>query len=117
MAAMEQPAPTPALLQLGGHRALDFLNTWREPGAEEETLADGRAFGAWLVAVGHLEESELAKLRRRFGEAAMDTAASEARRFREWAREWLTRWRRAPRGRYNDELAELNRVLAREDRN
>ncbi len=107
----------PALLQLGGHRALDFLNTWREPGEAEETLADGRAFGAWLVAVGHLEETELARLRRRFGEAAMDAAAAEARRFREWAREWLTRWRRAPRGRYTSELEELNRVLAREDRN
>jgi predicted RNA-binding Zn ribbon-like protein len=112
---MDEPAPT--LLQLGGHRALDFLNTWREPGEAVETLVDGRAFGAWLVDVGHLEEAELARLKRRFGEAAMDAAAAEARRFRESAREWLTRWRRAPRARYARELEELNRVLAREDRN
>lgn len=114
MAAMDE---TQSVLQLGGHRAIDFLNTWREPGEAVETLNDGRAFGAWLVAVGHLEEAELAKLKRRFGEAAMDAAAAEARRFREWAREWLTRWRRVPGSRYSKELEELNRVLAREDRN
>lgn len=108
---------SPALLQLGGHRALDFLNTWREPGKAEETLGDGRAFGDWLVAMGHLEPSELARLKRRFDEAAMDAAAAEARRFREWTREWLTRWRRAPGARYTKELEQLNRVLAREDRN
>jgi predicted RNA-binding Zn ribbon-like protein len=105
------------LLLLGGHRALDFLNTWREPGEAVETLTDGRAFGAWLVAVGHLDEASHARLRRRFGEAALDAAAAEARRFREWAREWLARWRRSPGGRYGRELEELNRVLAREDRN
>jgi predicted RNA-binding Zn ribbon-like protein len=104
-------------LLLGGHRALDFLNTWREPGEVVEALTDGRAFGAWLVAVGHVGEPELARLRRRFGEAAMDAAATEARRFREWAREWLVRWRRAPGARYVREIDDLNRLLAREDRN
>lgn len=110
----------PPLLTLGGHRAIDFLNTWRNPGEPVETLADGRAFGEWLASVGLLDANEIARLRRKFGEAAMDAAAAEARRFREWAREWLTRWRRAPvasKGRYKAELEELNRVLAREDRN
>jgi predicted RNA-binding Zn ribbon-like protein len=111
------PKDSPPLLLLGGHRALDFLNTWRNPGESVETLVDGRAFGDWLVGVGLLDETELARLRRRFGEAAMDAAAAEARRFREWARSWLVRWRRAPRARYAAELEELNRVLAREDRN
>ena len=109
--------PAPALLQLGGHRALDFLNTWRCPDIEVETLADGAALGAWLVGTGHLTDEELARLRRKFGVDAMDAAATEARRFREWAREWLGRWRAAPHARYRRELAELNRVLAREDRN
>jgi predicted RNA-binding Zn ribbon-like protein len=115
MPDMDESAP--ALLRLGGHRALDFLNTRRDPGVVEETLGDGRAFGDWLVAVGHVEPLELARLRRRFGEAAMDAAAAEARRLREWAREWLTRWRRAPGARYAKEIEELNRILAREDRN
>lgn len=115
MPAMQKDSPAPLLL--GGHRALDFLNTWRNPGQPVETLGDGRAFGEWLVAAGLIEEAELTRLRRRFGEPAMNAAAAEARRLREWARDWLVRWRRAPRARYTQELEELNRVLAREDRN
>lgn len=104
------------LLRLGGHRAIDFLNTWRNPGTEVETLVDGAAYGEWLVGVGLLDVEEFARLRRRFGEAALDAAAAEARRFREWARGWLSRWRDTPRGRYTRDLEALNRILAREDR-
>ncbi len=107
---------TPELLFLGGHRAVDFLNTWRRPGHEVETLGDGAAFGRWLVGSGLVEAAELARLRRRFGEQAMDAAAAEARRLREWSRVWLQRWRRAPSANYTRELDALNRVLAREDR-
>jgi predicted RNA-binding Zn ribbon-like protein len=115
MRVMSEPARE--LLLLGGHRAIDFLNTWRCPGVEVETLTDGAALGAWLVGTGHFTAEELARLRRRFGAEPMDAAAAEARRFREWAREWLARWRRLPGGRYARELTELNRVLSREDRN
>jgi predicted RNA-binding Zn ribbon-like protein len=105
-------------LLLGNHRALDFLNTWRSPDGEAvETIGDGRAFGEWLVAAGSIAEDEIARLTRRAGVRAMDEAAAEARRFREWAREWLVRWRRAPTSRFAKEIEELNRVLAREDRN
>jgi predicted RNA-binding Zn ribbon-like protein len=105
------------LLLLGGHRALDFLNTWRRPGVEIETLVDGAAFGRWLVGVNLLEAAEFARLKRRFGETALDAAAGEARRFREWARGWLERWRRAPHAAYLRDVETLNRMLAREDRN
>ena len=101
---------------LGGHRALDFLNTWRNPGEPVETLTDGAALAEWLAGVGLLGEAELARLRRKFGEAAMDAAAAEARRFREWARDWLGRWRESPAGRFERELETLNKLLAREDR-
>ena len=105
-------------LLLGSHRAIDFLNTWREPdGVAVETIGDGEAFGEWLVAVDLIAEDEIARLTRRAGVRAMDDAAAEARRFREWAREWLARWRRSPGGRYAKEIEELNRILAREDRN
>ncbi len=105
-------------LLLGSHRAIDFLNTWRQPdGVAVETLGDGRAFGEWLVAVDLIAADEIARLTRRAGARAMDEAAAEARRFREWAREWLARWRRSPTSRYVKELEELNRMLAREDRN
>ena len=52
-------------------------------------------------------------MRRRFGSSALDAAAAEARRFREWSRAWLSRWRAAPHARYATELAELNALLAR----
>ena len=105
-------------LLLGSHRAIDFLNTWRQPdGNVVETIGDGRAFAEWLVAVDLISEDEIARLVRRAGVRAMDEAAAEARRFREWAREWLVRWRRSPGARFTKEVDELNRVLAREDRN
>ncbi len=105
-------------LRLGSHRAIDFLNTWREPdGNVVETIGEGRAFAEWLVAVDLIYEDEVARLVRRAGARAMDEAAAEARRFREWAREWLVRWRRSPGARFANEIDELNRVLAREDRN
>jgi predicted RNA-binding Zn ribbon-like protein len=113
MPGMTDPANP---LLLGGHRAIDFLNTWRRPGEVVETIGDGIAFGEWLAGVGLLDAAELMRLRRRFGEQAMDAAAAEARRFRESTREWLVRWRRAPAARYRHELQWLNRLLSREDR-
>jgi predicted RNA-binding Zn ribbon-like protein len=105
-------------LLLGSHRAIDFLNTWRRPdGSAVETIGDGRAFAEWLVAVDLISEDEISRLARRAGVRAMDDAAAEARRFREWAREWLVRWRRSPTSRFSKEIEELNRILAREDRN
>jgi predicted RNA-binding Zn ribbon-like protein len=106
-----------SMLLLGGHRALDFLNTWRNPGTPVETIGDGAAFGQWLVVTRSIDESELARVRRREGAAALDAAATEARRFREWTREWLKRWRRFPGGRHAKEIEALNQLLAREDRN
>jgi predicted RNA-binding Zn ribbon-like protein len=105
-------------LFLAAHRALDFLNTAREPGGERiETLPDGRAFAGWLVSAGLIEAAAMERVARRCGARGLDAAAAEARRFREWTREWLLRWRRAPRADYSREIAALNRVLAREVRN
>ena len=53
------------------------------------------------------------KLRRRFGAAALDAAAAEARELREWARAWIARWRDAPGGDYRAELRRLNHLMAR----
>ena len=104
-------------LFLGSHPAIDFLNTALAPGGEEiETIGDGRAYLDWFVGAQLLTEAEAARVRRRFGAQALDAAATEARKVREWAREWLTRWRAAPRGDYGPELADLNKLLAREAR-
>jgi predicted RNA-binding Zn ribbon-like protein len=104
-------------LFLGSHPAIDFLNTALAPGGVEiETIGDGRAYLDWFVHAKLLTEAEAARVRRRFGAQALDEAAAEARKVREWAREWLTRWRAAPRGDYGRELADLNKLLAREAR-
>jgi len=102
-------------LFLGGHPAIDFLNTALTPdGVPVETIPDGRAYLEWLKGAGLLDETEAAKLARRFGAKGLDTAAAEARKVREWARDWLERWRARPSADYGEEIATLNKLLARE---
>jgi predicted RNA-binding Zn ribbon-like protein len=104
-------------LFLGGHPAIDFLNTSLTPdGVPTETISDGRSFLDWLVGARLLEEQEAARLVRRFGTKALDSAAAEARKVREWARAWLVRWRERPGANYHEEIATLNKLLARESR-
>jgi predicted RNA-binding Zn ribbon-like protein len=104
-------------LFVGSHPAIDFLNTAFAPNGEPiETIGDGRAFLEWLVGAGVLDEATATKLMRRFGGKAMDSAAAEARKVREWARSWLTRWRDDPERDYSDEIVLLNKLLGREAR-
>jgi predicted RNA-binding Zn ribbon-like protein len=103
-----------APLFLGSHPALDFLNTRCAPqGQTIEWIGDGRSFVDWLMAAGLLDGAGATRLQRRFGLKALDAAAEEARRVREWARAWIARWREAPDGDYARELALLNGRLAR----
>jgi predicted RNA-binding Zn ribbon-like protein len=102
-------------LFLGSHPAVDFLNTAFAPqGTPIETMGDGRAFADWLVAAGLLDRATASTFARRFGSKALDASAEEARRVREWARRWLSRWRTAPRGDYRAEVIALNKLLERE---
>ena len=99
-------------LFLAGHPALDFLNT--RPtlrGAPEERLGDGRALARWLEQAGLLGGESAAGLERRLGAEALDAAAAEARKLREWARDWLSRRQKAPRRNYVAERRRLNRIL------
>jgi predicted RNA-binding Zn ribbon-like protein len=99
---------------LGSHPALDFLNTSFSPqGAAVEVIGDGRSFLEWLVAAGMLDADASAKLSRRFGVKALDGVATEARKVRDWAREWLTRWRERPGANYEVEIEQLNKLLAK----
>jgi predicted RNA-binding Zn ribbon-like protein len=104
-------------LFLGGHPAIDFLNTSLTPdGVPTETIPDGRAYLDWFVGAGLLDEAEAAKLARRFGVKALDAAAAEARKVREWARAWIDGWRDRPEADYSGEIATLNKLLARDAR-
>lgn len=109
----QSPTGVPHLF-LGGHPALDFLNTAFAPHDQKiETLGDGCALIDWMVGAGLLQEPLAAKLRRRFGANAIEATAAEARKMREWAREWIGRWRTDPHADYSKEIAAINKVLAR----
>lgn len=104
-------APAPFL---GGHPALDFINTAYAPdGDTVETIGDGRAFLDWMVAAHLLDAATADRLRRRFGARALDGAAAEAREVRDWARDWIGRWHAAPGADYRAEIAFMNGLLAR----
>jgi predicted RNA-binding Zn ribbon-like protein len=107
---------SPALF-VAGHPAIDFLNSAYAPGGVPvETIGDGHALLDWMTGVGLLDKDEAAKLRRRFPRKALDAAAQEARAVREWVRTWLIAWRENPAGDYAEEIAALNKLLARESR-
>lgn len=104
-------------LFLGGHPAIDFLNTAFSPqGASIEVLTDGVALVDWLVAANLLDTKTAANLKRRYGGKPLDATAAEARKVREWARDWLDRWRDADAGSYSAELRRLNELLGRAPR-
>ena len=101
-------------LFVGSHPALDFLNTRPTPrGAAIELIGDGTSYAALLEDARLLHAMTASKLRRRFGAAALDAAAAQARDLREWARDWIARWRDAPSGAYRTELRRLNQLMAR----
>jgi predicted RNA-binding Zn ribbon-like protein len=102
-------------LYLGGHPAIDFLNTAYGPeGERREMLSDGRALLTWLRGAGMIDDAGAERLLRKFGGQTLDTTASEARKMREWLRAWLESWRSRRRADYSVEIARLNKLLARE---
>jgi len=100
-------------LFLGSHPAIDFLNTYMEPrGEPKELLGEGRALVEWLTGAGLMDAASSSYLVRRFGAAALDEAAADARRFRERVRAWIARWQENPAGDHRAEFRHLNGVLA-----
>ena len=101
-------------LFIGSHAGMDFLNTALAPnGTRIELIGDGAAFVAWLDAAGLLEGVGAAAVEKRFGREELDTAAAQAREFRDWAGPWLERWRRGDRAHRTDDVRRLNTWLAR----
>ena len=107
------PVPsTMSPLFLGSHPATDFLNSAITPnGIEVEFIGNGEALIDWLVAAGLLESEIATQIRLKFDAQELDSAAEEVRGLREWARDWVGRWRKAPHKRYEEEFAHLNRLL------
>jgi len=108
--------PSPSWF-VAGHPAIDFLNTAYAPGGVlVETIGDGGALLDWMMGAGLVDKDEAARLARRFTRKSLDAAAEEARTVREWARTWIEAWRANPARDYGDEIAALNKLLARESR-
>lgn len=104
-------------LFLGGHPAIDFLNTALSPqGTLIELLPDGAALLNWLVSANLLDAGTASKLKRNNSGKSLDAVATEAREIREWARRWLSRWRSADAASYGAELRRLNGLLSRASR-
>ena len=101
-------------LFLANHPAIDFLNTSLAPdGRSVELLGTGADYVEWLVTANLLDRKRALDLARRTSGKALDSAAEEARRVREWIRGWLTRWRSNPAGDYRKEIATLNGLMSR----
>jgi predicted RNA-binding Zn ribbon-like protein len=99
-------------LFLGGHPAIDFINTTFCPEGERvEVIENGAAFVDWLLRAGLLTDTAAARLKRRLGAQGLDAAASEARALRDWASGWISRWSRDPYGDYGAERRRLNGLL------
>lgn len=99
---------------LGGHPAMDFLNTAFSPHGETvEVIGDGRSFLDWLVRADLLTSSAAARLKRRVSTAQLDATAAEARSIRAWAHAWITQWSRDPLGDYGADVRRLNSLLVR----
>src|ERR1044072_3423918 len=92
--------------------SIRLLNPYYQQGVE--ALESGRDLLSWMVGAGLIDEAESARVMRRVGAKVLDETAAEARRVREGLREWLARWRHAPNADYSEELAALNRLMARE---
>ncbi len=102
-----------AALFLGGHPALDFINTSFAPsGVPTEVIGDGSALLDWMASAGLIEPAAVRKLANRFGAKSLDAVAAQARKLRERTRIWLKQWREAPARNYAAEIEALNEVLA-----
>lgn len=97
---------------IGSHLAADFLNTAFSPSGERvEVIGDGKALLEWLQAAGVMDAEQAGRFARKLGAKAVDAAATEVRKLREWTRAWLTRWRSTPNKDYSAEIEHLNDLL------
>ncbi len=99
---------------LGGHPAIDFLNTTFSPqGVTVEVIGDGESFLRWMVEARLLDSATAASIRRRYKATTLDAVAADARKLRGWAAGWIDRWSRRPRDTYASEFRRLNALLER----
>jgi predicted RNA-binding Zn ribbon-like protein len=90
---LTDPLSYPEPFSLGGHLAMDFLNSIEKPHIPAtECLRDGVGLVRWLHLIGAIGEHDAARLYA-FDREELDHAAERARGLREWFRELLARQR------------------------
>jgi predicted RNA-binding Zn ribbon-like protein len=100
---------------VGGHLALDFLNTTATPqGTRVEWLVDGQDLVDWLEQAQTIESAAAAKIRKSDA-AALDEVARQAREFRHWLRGFVTARMGRPLRATASAVAPLNEALARDN--
>ncbi|EIV94384.1 CGNR zinc finger domain-containing protein [Frankia sp. QA3] len=107
-----------AVVGLGDHPALDFVNTLvSSADGPLELIVDGPGYLRWLAAAGLVADAEPAELAARFPPARLDAIAHAAVELREWLRPLIARWVRGdaavPEG---HALTRLNVLLAADSR-
>lgn len=97
--------------------ALDFLNTIYSPGdTAVETIDNGEAYLAWLMAAGLVPEEVRRSFAKEAGPGELDAVAAQARALREWFRAFVQKYRgKALVSGALAELEPLNRILARDE--
>lgn len=100
---------------VGGHVALDFLNTTAAPrGTPIEWIGNGGDLLGWLVGAGILDSSEAERIAATAPLMVLDAVSEGAVELREWFRGVLTRAKAVgPNAIGNEDIEHLNGVLAR----
>ncbi len=109
--------PRPAPFFVGDDLALDFLNSIAAPWGEQiEWLANGADLIAWLKQAHAVPSDVSEHFRVQTAPRALDAAASDARKLREWFRGFIRSHAGKPLGpRAVRDLAPLNRLLGEDE--
>jgi predicted RNA-binding Zn ribbon-like protein len=113
-----EPDCRPPAFFVGGHLALDFVNTRATPsGVWTDWLTDGADLLAWLEQAGAIEPEVAVRLREQpDARQALDEVAGQARDLRGWLRGFVERHAgRQVEADAAAELGPLNRLLARDE--
>jgi predicted RNA-binding Zn ribbon-like protein len=110
--ADQRPAPT----FVADSPGLDFLNSIATPvDTEVEWIGSGKDLIAWLLQAGLVPPEAIAELRKTAVPGEFDTVATQARKLREWFREFVNDHKGRPlKPKVLRELEPLNRVLMRD---
>jgi predicted RNA-binding Zn ribbon-like protein len=107
-----------ALVGLGDHPALDFVNSTATPAHDTiELIADGPGYLRWLQLARLISTAEGKALHSRFGRSELDHIAAAAVELREWLRPVIAAWTAgSPAAPDRHALARLNGILAEDIR-